>query len=315
MSDEANFDILVHGAIGVDYLLQLDGAPAAGETRTIEREVRTLGGGAANCALTLATWGAHVCLCGKPPGNDGNGRFVAAQLAAVPNLTLHTSTRDDTETPYRVVLAAPDQASAILLRHSSGAENGEAAGDSTKPAGAPGEEWPHARLAACDGNSTARTYQVARQMHLRGVPLFARASAPDDVVTSLAEVVILTAEFSPQAAEEQLMHIACERAQQCGNTVVIMRGAQGIIWCRAGETAQIYASPLAENPDPIGNIGADDVYGAGLLWSRLQGWNWEQGLRFASVASALKCGQPEGVPSLGQIAAGIGDWGEGFETG
>jgi sugar/nucleoside kinase (ribokinase family) len=115
--------------------------------------------------------------------------------------------------------------------------------------------------------------------------------------------VLLTDAFWPRANEKQLLRAACERANEWGNTVIITRGAQGGVWCRAGHSAQRFAPIAAGDEDILGSIGAGDVFRAGLLWARLQHWDWERGLRFAAAAAALKCRLAGAMPQLGQIEA------------
>lgn len=301
MNDETDFDVWVHGAIGVEYLLQLDGVPASGQVRHIQREIRRVGGEAVHCALALANWGASVCLTGTPQGNDGNGRFVAKELAAVTNLTLRAPFHDEYETPYCVVLGSPHKPHSLLVRNEISnhdrAESDRQADASTRElAGAPATH-----LATCDSSGATRTYPLLLNMRERGIPLFARDV--QEPIAFLAEVVLLSSTAYPSADEQEMMSVAYELAHRWKNTVVIERGAQGCIWCRAGDQAQRYEAPNVGEPDPLGGIGAADVFRAGLLWSRLQAWTWEQSLRFASAASALKYPLPDGIPSLGQIEA------------
>jgi sugar/nucleoside kinase (ribokinase family) len=301
MQAENTYDVLVHGAIGTDYLLQLDGIPPAGEVRSIEREVRTVGGEAANCALALATWGARVCLCGNPLGNDSNGRFVTAQLALLPNLTLKAPVLQDFETPYSVVMSAWQQPRAVLVRNAAAKRYDEAS--STQDENHEDDGWPSARLATCDGTQPMNTHRLARHLRAGGTPLFAQDALLNESVAPLAELVLLTGAFWPRSTEKQMALMACERANEWGNTVVITRGGQGGVWCRAGEKPQHYAAVNIGDEDLLGSVGARDVFRAGLLWSRLQGWEWERGLHFAAAAAALKCREATTIPELGQIEA------------
>jgi sugar/nucleoside kinase (ribokinase family) len=274
MQAENTYDVLVHGAIGTDYLLQLDGIPPAGEVRSIEREVRTVGGEAANCALALATWGARVCLCGNPLGNDSNGRFVTAQLALLPNLTLKAPVLQDFETPYSVVMSAWQQPRAVLVRNAAAKRYDEAS--STQDENHEDDGWPSARLATCDGTQPMNTHRLARHLRAGGTPLFAQDALLNESVAPLAELVLLTGAFWPRSTEKQMALMACERANEWGNI---------------------------GDEDLLGSVGARDVFRAGLLWSRLQGWEWERGLHFAAAAAALKCREATTIPELGQIEA------------
>jgi sugar/nucleoside kinase (ribokinase family) len=263
--------------------------------------MRTVGGEAANCALALATWGARVCLCGNPLGNDSNGRFVAKELAAVPNLTLKVPVVEGFETPYSVVMSARHQPRAVLVRNAA-AKTYDETSASTQDT-----NWPSARLATCDGSQPVSTYRLAQQLRENGIgevctPLYARDAVLNSSVAPLAEVVLLNDAFWPRSTETQLARMACERAAEWSNTVVITRGREGGVWCHAGEKPQRYAAVNIGHEDLSGIVGAADVFRAGLLWSRLQGWEWERGLRFSAAALALRC-RDAAVPALGQIEA------------
>jgi sugar/nucleoside kinase (ribokinase family) len=261
MNDETVFDVWVHGIISVDYLLQLDGAPAAGETCHIEREIRRVGGGAANCALALASWGASVCLTGNPLGNDGNGRFVAKELGIVPNLTLRVPLLDDVETPYYVVLGSRNEAHALLVRHEFAkhyvSKNDHEVDASTRKL----ITWPSARLATCDGTSP---HHFLRNMHDRGIPIVAEHVL--EPAAPLAEVVFWP--FSPlsPADEEGCINHAREMADAWNTIVVGLSGVQSYFWCRTGAEARRHEVPNVGDKDPLGSIGAADVFRAGLLW-------------------------------------------------
>jgi sulfofructose kinase len=50
--------------------------------------------------------------------------------------------------------------------------------------------------------------------------------------------------------------------------------------------------------------GAGDVYHGAYIYGLLQGWNMRKCMRFASVASAIKCtqiGARKGIPQLEEI--------------
>lgn len=104
-SQRAEFDILVCGAVYIDYLLLLDHAPKAARSSRIAREVRRAGGFGWNCAAALATWGAKVALVGNAIGEDSNGRAITRELKALPNLSLLSPIRE-VETPYVVISRA-----------------------------------------------------------------------------------------------------------------------------------------------------------------------------------------------------------------
>jgi sugar/nucleoside kinase (ribokinase family) len=49
---------------------------------------------------------------------------------------------------------------------------------------------------------------------------------------------------------------------------------------------------------PVDAAGAGDAFTAGLVWARLQGWPWEQALRWANACGALAAAQLGAMPSM-----------------
>jgi sugar/nucleoside kinase (ribokinase family) len=310
------FDVLVHGLIGVAYWLQLDRAPHPGQVLAIEREWRGLGGAGANCAVALAAWGARVCLTGNPLGDDSNGRLVARELRACPDLTLQTPLLAGFETPYAVILAAEQAPRTLLVRHQA-AINHDRQSENYPDASAGDESWPAARVATFDGHLPASAQRLARHLRRRDTPLFALETSLDASVlaesaASMASVVVLVPAIPPDHGAHELTRLARERADAWGNTVVIawsgQDGVWGGVWCRAGSEARRFAGARPRRRHtPTGVAGAADaaaVFRAGLIWARLHHWDWERGLRFAAMAVALQTVRAGGladVPRLNEI--------------
>jgi sugar/nucleoside kinase (ribokinase family) len=288
--------------IGVDYLLHLDHAARPGEVSEIEQEWRIAGGEAVNCALALAKWGARVALGGNPYGTDSNGRALLQAMAKVPSLAFMARQMTEIETPYSVLLMSWNTPRIILTRH-SGVSKWDHDWLEVKRAGQV-DEWPKARLATCDGHWSTATYQLARELAARGTPLIAQDALLNESVAPLAEIVLLTDAFWPRENEKRLLREARSRADEWGNTVIITRGERGGLWCKAGNTPQTFAPVKVRGASEAGSIGAGDIFRAGLLWSRLCGYEWEHTLRFASAAAALKCtcvGGYEALPEREEI--------------
>jgi sulfofructose kinase len=299
------YDVLVHGLIGIDYLLGLDSIPTPGEVSAIENEARLAGGEAVNCALMLAKWGARVALCGNPYGSDSNGRALLKAMTEVPGLTLLASHVPEMETPYSVVLSAWNGPRTVLTRH-EGAMEWERAWEAK--AVMP-DLWPGARLATCDGHWLSPTYQLAQMLKERSVPLIAQDALLNESVAALAEIVLLTDAFWPGENEKHLLREARARADEWGNTVIITRGKAGGVWCAAGNMPQHFEPVHCGEDNLAGSVGAGDVFRAGLLWSRLCGYDWGQTLRFAAAAAAIKCTRPAGyeaLPTRDEVEALVG---------
>lgn len=183
------FDILLHGSIGVDYILELDGSPLPGELRAIEGEVRQAGGEAVICARLLAAWGARIALFGNPIGDDSNGRAVQRDLETIPNLQLFAPLLAGYETPYRVILRSAHAAPALLARAS---ENGD---EALRRNGQEPVALPTARLAVAGAGQSLRALEFARACGSTGIklvcgPLPASVTPLGAELASLSEIVL-----------------------------------------------------------------------------------------------------------------------------
>ena len=52
--------------------------------------------------------------------------------------------------------------------------------------------------------------------------------------------------------------------------------------------------PAYVAPAVVDSTGAGDVFRAGLIYGRLQSWDLERAIQFASAAAALNCGEMGG---------------------
>ncbi len=120
---ETPFDVLLHGIIGVDYVLHLDAAlnQAHSSTRfAIEREERTTGGLMWRVAQLLQSAQQRVALLGNPIGDDSNGLLILRENQNVPLLYAPVKTPSTStafETPYRVVLPTHGERPIFLERY------------------------------------------------------------------------------------------------------------------------------------------------------------------------------------------------------
>jgi fructokinase len=76
--------------------------------------------------------------------------------------------------------------------------------------------------------------------------------------------------------------------------VCITRGANGAVAVTLDEVVEVQGIPIAV----MDTVGAGDAFTAGLIWSRLAGWPWEQTLGLANEAGALVASRPGAMPSL-----------------
>lgn len=320
--NNAPFDVLLFGLLEAEYLLGLDAAPNVDEPRIIEREVRRAGGNALRCARLLSHWGARVCLMGNPLADDSNGRLIARELEAMPivmpvETPLVAPSGADYETPYSVICLARDGSRTVLTRHQHAqrfdrlngavtveeiATPGQSSRDSFNSAAHMSTHaWPRARLAGvCGDHLPCASLDLARAMKTRDVPLFAFDAKS---LSGLAEVAIFSAS---QAAEENQKFNPIEAPVRGLNRAAVMEIEKNIKCNRSDAGARTLVLPSAEKnagDDLLAREGSESVFFAGLLWARLEKWEWERGWRFAATAWSLALDSTDAMPSLGQIEA------------
>ncbi len=182
---ESPLDILLHGLIGVDYILHLStplSAPLSSATspsstqsstrfaisREIEREERVASGLMWRVAELLRAAGLRVALSGNALGDDSNGRLVERENQA--RDWLHPKRVASLETPYRVVLQTPHEPTVVLSRCQAARrhdreEFGSQSSTRLKP-------WPRARLVCCSDELPFSALSLARFAHAERIPLW-----------------------------------------------------------------------------------------------------------------------------------------------
>ncbi|MCP4963671.1 MAG: 5-dehydro-2-deoxygluconokinase [bacterium] len=66
-------------------------------------------------------------------------------------------------------------------------------------------------------------------------------------------------------------------------TIIVKRGARGSEVITADSRALVPGFPV----DVVNTVGAGDAFASGLIWSRLQGWDWHQSCRFGNACGAI----------------------------
>jgi len=66
-------------------------------------------------------------------------------------------------------------------------------------------------------------------------------------------------------------------------TAVLKRGARGATVITKEEAIEVPGFTV----EPVNTVGAGDAFASGLIWSRLQGWDWHRAGRFANACGAL----------------------------
>ena len=164
-----------------------------------------------------------------------------------------------------------------------------------------------AKVLHLDGLMLEASIKAAREAKERGLKVVLdggtmREGSLD--LVSLVDILIASEKFSeplagPGAFDEERLRSLCGLGPQ---EVVVTLGARGSIGWDGKETFVQEAFPVRA----VDTTGAGDVYHGAYIYGVLRGWGMGTCMRFASAASALKCGAVgarEGIPTLAGIRA------------
>ena len=104
----------------------------------------------------------------------------------------------------------------------------------------------------------------------------ALASDPDDVVAG--------EDIAPSESDrlEELLHTVL--AAGIVDTLALKRGSRGVTILTASDRLDVPGFPV----EIVNTVGAGDAFASGLIWSRLQGWDWYPSARFANACGAIE---------------------------
>ncbi len=67
-------------------------------------------------------------------------------------------------------------------------------------------------------------------------------------------------------------------------TLVLKRGSRGVAISTQSDRVDVPGFPV----EIVNTVGAGDAFASGLIWSRLQGWDWYRSARFANACGAIE---------------------------
>jgi 2-dehydro-3-deoxygluconokinase len=274
-----------------------------------------VGGGELNVAVAAARLGAASRWVSRLPDNP-LGHMVANR-AREQGVDVHVEwTTGDRAGLYFVELGAAPRASSVLYDRAASAMSRVAPGTIDWPSVFRGARWLHVSgitpaLSESAARVTAESLVAAKQAQLTvSYDLNYRsklwsaeeARAVQEPLMEHVDVLITTEEdtrvvfgmsaretHEPSDAEpyEEIAR-ALERQFDLGAVAVtlplVLRSSWSAVVAAQGKT---YRAPRYE-VEVIDRIGAGDAFSAGLIVSRLENRGWDDAVRFATAASALK---------------------------
>ncbi len=123
-----------------------------------------------------------------------------------------------------------------------------------------------------------------------------------DNVLAAAKVVLPSAQEAEHLVKGKTSEEACRELMSKGKVVFLKQGEKGCIVFNQGKVQHVSSIQVTE-VDPT---GAGDCFAGGLAVAYLQGKDWLESARFASIVGALsttKLGPAEACPSLAEVEA------------
>lgn len=295
------FDVVGLGLATVDVITLTPRLPGPDDVFAVDDIVVQGGGPVATALVAAARLGASTAYL----GTIGAGRWgweVDADFARYGVDTSHARRRGTGEQSLSVILVdAASGRRSILYRPGTLPD--------LAPDDVPATVVEGARILHLDGVHLEATLHAARLARAGGVTVSFDGGAGEkwpgiEELLPLVDVLVVARDFAtiytgerePAAAGPALLR------EYDPQEVVITDGERGA-WYWDGRRS---VRQPAFSVDVVDTTGAGDVFHGAYLVARLQGWEPERRLAFASATAALKCrraGGRAGIPTREEVAA------------
>ncbi len=274
---------MCYGGVAVEAFIDLPYTPKPGIAHIICDESYRIGGGAANVAEWLGSWGVAVRLTGYTVGFDRQGDRLWSWLNEYPSIDLsylHRSGEVDTLVSRTIPLANGDK---YLL----------CVGYANVTMTAPSEELLE-DISLLDiafyyrqPRGNAASAKLARLAIAQGIKIVAMDLLdPADDITHSADIIINSAAsiIEQYPAVDPWEH--CKELQEASHGEVILTDGSRRVKALDRDGRQYSLTP----PDvkPVDTTGAGDSFRAGMIYGRFQGWPLSQSLSWAAAVSAIQ---------------------------
>lgn len=292
-----NFRVFGLGQCSLDYLARIDGDfPQPDLKREFSEMVIQGGGPVATALVALARWGISCTFSGVA-GNDAFGDTIKKSLDTEGVDTTGLIIREGAESQFAFVIAEPEKGRRTILWR--------------RPTGPPisAEEINFellrgSEILLTDGLFKGASIAACRAAKKAGVQVIVDAGTLRDGMIEIAEYsdcFIASEAFAGAFLGANRPVEACLKLAELGPFLVgVTLGARGYVAVCDGKIIQ----KPAYGVEAIDTTGCGDVFHAGFVYGRLNGWEIDKCLDFAAWSAArvsLKIGGRSGIPSLKQI--------------
>jgi sugar/nucleoside kinase (ribokinase family) len=275
--------VLCYGGIAVESFIELPYQPKPGIAHIICDEYYRIGGGAANAAEWLASWGIPTRLSGYVIGYDRYGDQLREWLSEYPSLDLsYLQRQKEINTLISRTIPFPDGNKYLLC-------SGYAEVTLTPPTPKLLEDIQILEIAFYfrQARGNAASAEIARLAAGRGIKIVAMdLLTPDAETVPAAEVIVNSAaSILEQFPSADVGEHSNELQAASKGIVITTDGSQQI---HAIDRDGTQYSLLPPKVTPVETTGAGDSFRAGIIYGLLQQWSLSHSLRWAAAVSALQ---------------------------
>jgi sulfofructose kinase len=283
--------VLCVGIAVVDFVFRYHALPQRPGKHIAQSMRAVVGGMATNAAVAAEKLGGKAALMSRV-GEDANGAFALAELECHGLDLSAVEHVGDVPTSLSAV-AIDDNGERMLFNHQDRRLLLEAA--------AP-DEGAYRRFDAVLDDTRWPAAGVAglRLAAERGVPGIAdidHAIEPNWLVPTLGQashVVFSRDGLANCLGSDGLEAGLAEARRLAPGRLAVTLGGEGVIWQDGATLRHLPAFKV----DAVDTLGAGDVFHGALALALAEGRPWEEALRFASAAAAVKCSRPSGRGSF-----------------
>ncbi|MEJ2373880.1 MAG: PfkB family carbohydrate kinase [Pseudolabrys sp.] len=291
--------ILCAGIAAQDIVMRVERFPAPGTKVPATDYIITGGGCAANAALAVARLGGRAAFAGPfGAAADAASNRIAADLAAEGVDCSGVVRPDGASVSVSLILIDAEGEKAIATRR--GAKL-----DGVTPKDAVGLLADADALLA-DNRFPLFVTPLAQAARAHGIPVvidFDLITTPDDALLKLGNHVVASSEaLRATTGCDDLGEGLKQVAAHAPGFVAVTDGPNGVVWLEDGALRDMPAFAV----NVVDSLAAGDVFHAGFTLALAEGRDFENALRFASAAAALKCthfGGADGAPRRAEVEA------------
>lgn len=285
-------DVVGIGGSLLDTLYVVPGYPEEDTKMKASQTVTQCGGPVATALTAVSKLGLSCSYVGVM-GDDPAGRAMIADFKRYQVDTRFITVRPDSQSSTCIVIISEQKKTRTVIWSPGNTEP-------LAPEALPESVMNEARVLHLDGLQHDAAMAASRWFGENGKKVSLDAGSFHDRIELLLPYVdwmICAEDFVLQlTGQKSAEEAVCKTFQKYQPEVVAAtQGPSGGVWTTDGKTVHHY------NPAPVKEVdttGAGDVFHGGVIYARLQGWDWPEVFRFASVTAALKCTKLGGRPGM-----------------